>query len=308
MAIVFKSDPIRGREWARILAERAPDLEFRMWPDYGDPATVRYLVAWIPPRDVGALFPNLEILFSSGAGVDQLDLGSLPAHVPVVRMVEPNLVASMAEYVAMATLALHRNLVDYIGFQRAATWKEIRVVPAPQRRVGIMGLGVLGIASLERLRPFGFPLAGWSRSPKVIEGVTCHAGAAAMDAFLAATDILVCLLPLTSETRGILDASTFAALPRGAGLVNVGRGGHLVDADLIAALDSGQLSGAVIDVVSKEPPPADHPFWSHPRIILTPHVASMTQPATACEVFLANLRRYQQGLPLADVVDRSRGY
>ncbi|MGE0718373.1 MAG: 2-hydroxyacid dehydrogenase [Alphaproteobacteria bacterium] len=308
MTILYKSDPKRGREWAQLLSERAPELEFRMWPEVGDPADVRYLIAWLPPPDLATQFPNLEVLFSVAAGVDQLDLRAVPAHLPVVRMVEPNLVASMAEYVTMAVLMLHRNLVDYIGHQRERLWREIRVRPASSRRVGIMGLGQLGTASLERLLPFGFPLAGWSRSPRSIPGVECFHGADGMAAFLARTDILVCLVPLTPETRGILNAATFAALPQGAALVNVGRGGHLVDADLVAALDSGQLSSAVVDVVSKEPPPADHPFWHHPRIVMTPHVASMTQPATAVDVFLGNLRRWQKGEPMTNVVDRARGY
>ena len=309
MTIVFKSDPVRGREWAALLAEHAPDLEFRMWPDIGDPAAVRYLVAWrLPSEDLGTLFPNLEVLFSVAAGVDQLDLSTVPAHLPVARMVDPNLIASMAEYVVMSVLALHRDLVAYLGFQRARRWSEMRVVPAPQRRVGIMGLGSLGQASIERLRPFGFPLSGWSRSPKRIDGVECHAGPEGLEAFLAGVDILVCLIPLTPETRGILDRKAFAAMPAGAGIVNVGRGGHLVDADLVAALDSGHLGGAVIDVVSTEPPPDDHPFWDHPKIILTPHIASMTQPQTAALVFLDNVRRHQRGEPLLGAVDRGRGY
>ncbi|BBK44906.1 glyoxylate/hydroxypyruvate reductase A [Allostella vacuolata] len=309
MTIVFKSDPVRGREWAALLAEHAPELEFRMWPDIGDPAAVRYLVAWrLPSEDLGTLFPNLEVLFSVAAGVDQLDLSTVPAHLPVARMVDPNLIASMAEYVVMSVLALHRDLIAYIGSQRARRWSEMRVVPAPRRRVGIMGLGSLGLAAIERLRPFGFPLSGWSRSPKRIDGVECHAGPEGLETFLASVDILVCLIPLTPETRGILDRKAFAAMPAGAGIVNVGRGGHLVDADLVAALDSGHLGGAVIDVVSTEPPPADHPFWDHPKIILTPHVASMTQPQTAALVFLDNVRRHQRGEPLVGTVDRDRGY
>ncbi|BBK33983.1 glyoxylate/hydroxypyruvate reductase A [Stella humosa] len=308
ISVVYKSDPVRGREWAALLAQHAPDVDFRMWPDVGDTADVRYLVAWQPPADLATTFPKLEVLFSVAAGVDQLDLTSVPAHLPVVRMVDPNLIASMAEYVVMSVLMLHRDLLAYLEFQRAGKWNEMRVVPAARRRVGIMGLGSLGQAALERLKPFGFPLSGWSRTAKTIEGVECHAGAEGLATFLATTDILVCLVPLTPETRGILDARTFAALPAGAGIVNVGRGGHLADADLVAALDSGHLSGAVVDVVSTEPAPAGHPFWSHPKIVMTPHVASMTQPQTAAFVFLENLRRHQRGEALLGTVDRARGY
>lgn len=308
MTVVYKSDPVRGREWAAILAEHAPDLPFHMWPETGDPAAVRYLVAWQPPADIGTLFPNLEVMFSVAAGVDQLDLSAVPAHLPVVRMVDPNLIASMAEYVVMGVLMLHRDLLDYLQFQRDGRWQEIRVTTAARRRVGIMGLGSLGTAAIERLRPFGFPLAGWSRSPKAIAGVECFAGEEGFHAFLARTDILVCLVPLTPETRGILNAETFARLPAGAGLVQVGRGGHLVDADLVAALDSDHLRGAIVDVVSTEPAPPGHPFWNHPKIVLTPHVASMTQPQTAAHVFLDNVRRHQRGEPLLGTVDRGRGY
>ena len=215
---------------------------------------------------------------------------------------------SMLEYVTMAVLALHRDLLHFIAQQREQTWSEIQITQAVKRRVGIMGLGLLGQAVLERLKVFGFPLAGWNRSPRTIEGVSCYAGEEALRDFLAQTDILVCLLPLTGQTRGILNRSLFEALPRGAKLVNVGRGGHLVADDLIDALDRGVLSAAVLDVAEPEPLPAGHPFWNHPRILLTPHNASMTTPETAVEFVLETIGRHRRGDSLPGLVDRERGY
>jgi glyoxylate/hydroxypyruvate reductase A len=308
MALLYKSDPARGAEWAKILAQKAPDLSFRIWPEIGDPAEIRYFVAWMPPDDLMERFPNLELLISSGAGVDHLDLSKLPPDLPVARMVETGIVDGMVEYVSMAVLSLHRDLIDYVAQQRDEIWKQIRVRPASTRRVGVLGLGMLGEASCRMLKNFGFQIAGWSRSRREIEGVTCFAGAGELPEFLARTDILVCLLPLTDETRGMLGAELFAQLPKGAKLVNTGRGGHLDQDALLAALDSGQISAAVLDVTTPEPLTKGHPLWSHPRVLVTPHIASMTQPETAVEVVLENLRRHRAGEPLIGLVDRVRGY
>jgi glyoxylate/hydroxypyruvate reductase A len=308
MTFLYKANATRGQEWARFFAARAPDLPFRLWPDIGDPAQIRYLAAWMPPDNIAATFPNLELVFSVGAGVDQFDVSRLPPHVPLIRMLEPGIAESMVEYVTMAVLALHRDLVHFIAQQRERTWREIQITQAAKRRVGIMGLGLLGQAVLERLKAFGFPLAGWNRSPRTIEDVSCYAGGQALSEFLARTDILVCLLPLTSETRGILNTRLFEALPRGGQLVNVGRGGHLVEADLVEALDHGVLSAAVLDVAEHEPLPAGHPFWSHPRILLTPHIASMTTPEAAVEFVLETIARHRRGEALPGQVDLDRGY
>jgi glyoxylate/hydroxypyruvate reductase A len=308
MHFLYKADPVRGAQWARLFAERASDIVFHCWPDYGDPAQIRYLATWIPPDDIARLFPNLEVVFSVGAGIDQFDFSALPPHLPVVRMIEPGLEAGMVEYVTHAVLSLHRQMPLYHRQQRQHVWREHAIKPAARCRIGMLGLGVLGQAALRKLRDFGYDCAGWSRSAHTLEGVACYHGADGLRAFLARTDILICLLPLTDSTRGILNRDLFAALPPGAALVNVGRGGHLVEADLLAALDSGQLSSAIIDVLETEPPPDDHPFWDHPAIVLTPHIASMTQPETAFQVVLDNIRRHQAGQPLIGVVDRQRGY
>jgi glyoxylate/hydroxypyruvate reductase A len=308
MTFLYKANAVRGMQWARAFAARAPDLPFRIWPDVGDPAQVRYLAAWLPPENIATTFRNLELIFSVGAGVDQFDFSQLPSHIPLVRMLEPGITESMIEYVTMAVLALHRDLVDFIAQQREQTWREIQIISASSRRVGVMGLGLLGQAVLERLKAFGFPLAGWNRAPRIMTGVTCYAGASALPEFLAQTDILVCLLPLTTETRGILNRDLFAQLPRGAKLVNVGRGGHLVADDLIDGLDRGVLSAAVLDVAEPEPLPAGHPFWRHPRILLTPHNASMTIPESAVDYVLETIARHRRGETLPGLVDRERGY
>jgi len=308
MSFLYKADPERGAIWRRLFAEQAPDLPFRIWPDIGDPLAVRYFAVWVPPEDLTDRFPNLEILFSVGAGVDQIDFSRVPADLPVVRMVEPGIIDSMVEYATLATLALHRDLPAYIDQQRNRTWQPLRVRPAGAQRVGVMGLGILGQAVLRQLRSLKFDCAGWSRSPRDLGGIPCFAGAGTLPDFLARTDILICLLPLIEETRGVLNRDLFARLPAGAALINTGRGGHLVDADLLAALDAGQLSAAVLDVASIEPLPDDHPFWRHPRILLTPHIASATQPDTAVSIVVENIRRHRRGEPLVGLVDRTRGY
>lgn len=308
MSLVYKADPVRGAEWKALLAAKAPGLSFHVWPETGEANLVRYAAVWEPPRDMAALFPNLELLMSVGAGVDQFDFSVLPSDLPIVRMLDPGIVDGMLEYCTLAVLALHRNFLDYAADKQDAHWKPISLVPASRRRVGILGLGQLGGALCRRLMPLRFPVSGWSRSERAIDGVTTFAGMAKLPEFLAGVDLLVCLLPLTDETKGILDARLFAHPPKGAGLVNVGRGRHLVQEDLLAALASGQLSGAILDVTDPEPLPKCHPLWSHSRVLITPHVASMTQPETAVDFVLETIVRHRRGLPLRGLVDRSRRY
>ncbi|GGY01320.1 glyoxylate/hydroxypyruvate reductase A [Litchfieldella qijiaojingensis] len=308
MSFLYKSEPVRGARWAELFAAQAPEIDFHIWPSTGDPAQVRYLAAWQPPEHLADTFPNLELVFSIGAGVDQFDLSCIPAHIPVVRMVEAGLVAGMIEYATLAVLAAHRDWLTYIAQQREGVWKPMPVRTASSRRVGVLGMGVLGKAVLEKLHGFGFQCAGWSRSEKDMPGIECFAGEDGLQNFLARTDILVCLLPLTAETRGILSHQLFRHLPQGAVLINLGRGDHLVEADLLDALDNNQLSAAILDVCRVEPLPQNHPIWRHPRILLTPHIASMTQPDTSAEAVLDNIRRHREGLPLIGLVDRERGY
>jgi glyoxylate/hydroxypyruvate reductase A len=305
---VYKADTVRGRQWAEIFRAEAPEVDFRIWPDCGDPADVLYLAAWEPPAQLGSLFPNLKLLFSSGAGVDQFDFTALPPRLPVVRLVEPGIIRGMVEYVTHAVLDLHRDMPAYRRAQQRREWRPLPVRTAAERRVGVLGLGSLGRAVLAQLVALGFDCAGWSRSRHALDDVRCFAGADELSAFLARTDILVCLLPLTDATRGFLDGKLFARLPRGASLVHVGRGPQLVTADLLAALDSGGLGEVVLDVTDPEPLPATHPLWAHERVRVTPHIASMTQASTAARVVIDNLRRFARGEALVGLVDRTRGY
>ena len=308
MSILYRSDAPRAAAWASYFAERAPDLDFRVWPEAGNLEEVEYLISWQAPAEFIAALPRLKVLFSSGAGIDHVDFSAVPPHIPIVRMVEPGIINGMVEYVSLAVLALHRDFFDYVRLQAAGTWDPLEVPPASARTIGVMGMGVLGCAVLDRLATYGFQLRGWNRALRQVKGVESFAGADQLQLFLARCDVLICLLPLTPATAGILDRKVFSALPAGASVINVGRGPHLVEKDLIEALDSGHLSRAILDVTDPEPLPPAHPFWTHSRVFLTPHVASMTQPATAAAILLDNIRRHQKGEALIGLIDRSRGY
>jgi len=309
MTLLFYSTVDSAARWRAQLERLTRELDIRVWPEIGDPAEIDYALVWRPEPGLLAALPNLKLILSLGAGVDHL-LGDpqLPRHLPIVRLVDPHMTAAMSEYVVLQVLRLHRRDLDYRAQQEARDWRELDQKNAADRRVGILGFGELGQDAAHKLKALGFDVAGWSRSAKTAAGIATYAGAAGLPPLLARSEILVCLLPLTPETEGILNARSLALLPQGAALVNAARGAHLVEEDLLAALASGQVSAAVLDVFADEPLPLGHPFWHHPRIVVTPHVAAFTNPATAAPIILDNIRRFEEGRPLLNRVDPARGY
>jgi glyoxylate/hydroxypyruvate reductase len=309
MALLFYSPVDSAPRWQSELTRLAAELEIRVWPDIGDPADIDYALVWRPPPGLLTSLPKLRLILSLGAGVDHiLHDPQLPRGIPIVRLVDPYLIDAMSEYVALQVLKLHRHDLDYRAQKQAEIWRELAQKNAGERPVGILGLGEIGRKAGRRLAALGFPVSGWRRAERELSGFSIYAGTEGLARLLTQTEILVCLLPLTEETAGILCARNFAALPRGASLINAGRGGHLVEEDLIPALDSGQLSAAALDVFREEPLPPGHPFWRHPRIIVTPHIAGVTNPATAAPIVLDNIRRFEDGGPLLSRVDPERGY
>lgn len=309
MSLIYCAETNRIAEWRKAFEQRSVELQTYEWPATGPVDDVQYIATWSnDPLQQIERFPNLKVIFSLGAGVDQFDLNSLPESVKLVRMTEPGIVRTMQDYVLMMTLALHRNLIDYIDQQRRKDQQVINVSTTNHSTIGVMGLGRLGKAVAQRLRDSGFEVRGWNRSHTTIESVSVFSGTESLRPFLSNCQILICMLPLTADTRGILNHRLFNALPKGASLLNVGRGAHLIEADLLKALDSGHLNSAILDVQSQEPLPDDHPFWDHPRILLTPHIASQTQPVSGVEQIVNNIHHYQQNEEMSGTVDRYRGY
>lgn len=290
-----------------LLNQQDAALDVAVWPD---PACrqAEVAVCWNPPAGIYTEMPHLRLIHSIAAGVDNLLAGQDTRGLPVCRVVDPQLAQGMLQYVLWSILYFHRKLDLALSNQAAATWQRSAQIPAQDFRVGIMGLGELGGSIAAWLPRLGYTVHGWSRQPRAIEGVTVHAGQAGLDTFLAQSDVLVCLLPLTAQTRGILNARTFAALPSGAAVINCGRGEHLVAQDLIDALACGQLRGAVLDVFAQEPLAADDPLWRTPGVVVTPHMATMAAAQTVAEQVVANIHRLRQGAPLLNTVDLARGY
>ncbi len=310
MAVLLSTKTSTMHVWREELLRLDPSLDIRLFPDVGDPAGIEAAVVWTS-HDMGELrrYPNLKLIVSMGAGVDHLlRPPGPPPGVPVARLVDRMLTSQMGEWVLLNILRFHRQDLEYRAQQAARIWEELPAPVTGETTVGFLGMGELGAHAAGLARGLGFPVLGWSRRPKSLDGVETFHGPDGLAAMARRTRILVCLLPLTPATRGVVDAKLLSLLPPGAYLINGARGGHVVDADLLAALETGQVAGAALDVFEPEPLPPTHPYWGHPRVVMTPHAASITIPSSAAPQVVENIHRARRGEALINLVDFTAGY
>jgi len=311
--ILIASGPWDPNPWAEMVRKLMPGRPVFIWPDLPDPAAVRYLLAWHPPEAALAALPDLAVIFSLGAGVEHiLSRRNLP-DVPVARIVSDDLTGRMVEWITLQVLLHHRQQRRYDRLQRERRWHELTQPAATEVRVGVMGMGVIGAAAAEILARLGFRVAGWSRTPKAVEGIEAFHGAAGLDAFLARTDILVVVLPHTPETHGLLAMPLFRKLaPDGALggpiLINAGRGLLQVEADIVRAIEEGVLIGASLDVFEAEPLDPTSPLWGLDDVVVTPHAAGWCDPRELVRQIAGQIEAYEAGRPLRNVVDRKAHY
>ncbi|MBC2775282.1 glyoxylate/hydroxypyruvate reductase A [Rhizobium sp. AQ_MP] len=307
--VLFASNIDDPAPWKALFARERPDVEFRIWPEMGDANDITHALVWRIPNGVLKSLPNLRAVFSLGAGIDQIVVDpDFPREKPLFRLVDAGLREQMTEYALYGVLHWHRRMRDYAAQQAAQQWKMHPAVHPSKRSVGVMGMGVFGSDIACKLASLGFEVSGWSRTPKSVDGVTSFAGEKGFSSFLARSEILVNVLPLTDETRGILSTRLFDQLPGGGALVHLGRGGHLVEADVIAALDTGKLDFAMMDVFPTEPLPAVSPLWTHPRAFVTPHIAAQPVDDAAEKLVIENFNRFERGEEPVGRVDLSVGY
>ncbi|MEQ9643176.1 MAG: glyoxylate/hydroxypyruvate reductase A [Alphaproteobacteria bacterium] len=296
--------------WVPELRKRLPrDVKVVVHPDIGDPAEIDYALVWKPPAGMIAGLPNCKVIFSIAAGIDHILADpERPTALPIVRMVDPALRDMMSEHAMLGVLYFHRFLGHYLENQPKGIWDRKWARHTPDHHVAVLGLGHIGAEVARKFAVYGFQVHGWSRSEKRIPGVECRTGDKGLTDVLSRANYVVNVLPLTDETRTILSATTFELMPKGAVIVNLGRGGHVAEDDLIPALDSGQLGGAFLDVFETEPLPKDHPFWRHPKIVVTPHVAGELLPQSCAQVLASNVRKHIAGETIPHIVDLERGY
>ena len=304
--LLISSSVWNPRPWVEGLGQSGRVGKIHVCPTHEDLSNVEGLLVWKPlDKGVVTKLPKLKWISSLGAGVDHLVSDpQIPSHIPITRIVDPFLARDMTNYVIMGIMMYQRSMLMHLKNQQNSTWNRLTYTPL---KVGVMGLGALGKHLAEHLVNLGFKVFGYSRTPKQISGVTSFTHEQ-MDDFLANAEVLVNLLPVTSATTDILDKSLFDRLPNDAYLINVARGNHLKEEDLISSLNSGKLSGALLDVFKEEPLPENNPLWAHSKVTITPHVASVTTPESAIRLLLENIQRLQEGQPLLHVIDRSIGY
>jgi len=297
-----------AKAWRETLQEQLPHLEVRVWPEAGNVAEIEYLAFMHPDFDALPTFPNLKAMFSRSAGVESFIHHPKFPRAPLGKIEPPGGDPMMTEYVVMHVLRLHRDMPGYQAAQANREWRRVRIVRPDERRIGFLGFGMMAQAPASVLKSLEFKVSAWVRRPRPAGEIAIYHGRDQLEAFLKQTDIAVCLLPLTRDTEGILCARTFAMMPRGAMLINVGRGKHVVDKDLIRALDSGQLSYAALDALWPEPLPKDSPLWLHPKVTIMPHVARRPTVAQLVTQIAANIRSLESGGSLLQQVDIELGY
>lgn len=313
MNIIYYHPLFNAQEWLAGIKQRLPQAEIREW-QRGDERPADYALVWRPPHEMLANRRDLKAVFALGAGVDAIldqerkHPGTLPAGVPLLRLEDTGMAQQMQEYALSYVLRYFRRFDEYQALQQRQEWQPLDPHSLDDFTIGILGAGVLGQSVARKLTEFGFSVRCWSRSAKQIDGVQSFAGEAQRAAFLDGVKLVINLLPNTPETVGILNRELFAQLSTGAYLINIARGAHLVEADLLAALEQGQLAAATLDVFAREPLPQDHPFWRHPRVTITPHIAAITLPQQAMDQIAANIRALEAGHAPAGVVDKQRGY
>lgn len=314
MALLFQAEGWDAEPWLEALSRHAPQIELRLWPDMGEVADIDFALVWKPPQGLLGSLANLKLIFSLGAGVDHLlNVPDLPSGIPILRVADADMTARMSEYVMLHVLKHHRRLRDNGDLQARCEWRSLRQPAAAEVRVGVMGLGVLGQDAAAKLAMMGFQVAGWSRSAKQISGIECFSGQDGLKPFLNRTDILVSLLPLTPETKGLINGDLIGQLARdGAGkgpsLINAGRGGVQVEGDILAALAAEELFEVTLDVFESEPLPASSPLWCHERVTVTAHNAAPSPPDGICAAIVAQIISFENDGALKNRVDIKRGY
>ena len=309
MALILKTSSDRGPWWRAEFNKALPDLEFRQFPATGRVEDIEFALVWQPDPGFLKSLPGLKAIFSLGAGVDHILVDrDLPKGVPIVRLVDEQLTRQMTEYAVLHALRFHRQAAGYEELQRQKRWHEFPQKMTNERRVGVMGIGEIGGSVARALASLGFDVAGWARSERKNAGFPVFAGRARLQEFLGRSDIVVCVLPLTPETADILNAQAFAAMPKDGYVINIGRGNQVVETDLLAAVESGHLAGAALDVFRQEPLPASSPLWRNPKVTVTPHVAAITDPRSALKQVVENIKRIRRGEAPLNMVDLRRGY